>query len=413
MSERTKKILFAVFFVSFSIGMGYLLFTLFFRARAPQVVVTTPEEQVAGQLKPAGAGTPQGTTPTAAPGAFPEAEVVPETAVPEQLPPTESRVLLLQDTVTQAVTPSSDGNGARFYNPEDGRFYKVNPDGSITLLGDKQFFNVEQVDWGNQKDHAILEFPDDTKVYYDFEQQKQVVLPKHWSEFEFAQNDQKVAAKSMGIDPENRFLITSKPDGTEARAIEALGENADLAHISWSPSGQIVGYAFTGEAQSGDLQQEVLFVGQNHENFKSIIAPGADFLPNWSLSGKQILFSTWSPASSGKPNLWVTSGDPATMGAGRRNINIQTWADKCVWADESNIYCGVPQNLPEDAGLQRQQFNTLPDDVYHINLKTGVSEKISTEDQTHPITNPVLNRDQSKLIFSDSGSGKLYSYDLK
>lgn len=413
MTERTKKIIFAVFFISFSIGMGYLLFTLFFRARAPQAPATTPEEQATGQLPRAGTGTPQGTPTPDEPGTLPEAGGTPDAGISEAPPEVTSRVRLLQDSVTQAVTPSPDGNGARFYNPEDGRFYKVNADGSITLISDKQFFNVENVDWGNQKDHAILEFPDETKVYYDFEQQKQVVLPKHWSEFEFSQNDSKVAAKSMGIDPENRFLITTKPDGTEARALEALGENADLAHISWSPSGQIVGYSFTGEAQSGDLQQEVLFVGQNHENFKSIIAPGADFLPNWSPSGKQIMFSVWNPASSGKPNLWVTSGDPGSLGSGRRNINIQTWADKCVWADESNLYCGVPQNLPEDAGLQRQQFAALPDDVYHINLKSGVSRKISTDEQTHPITNPVLNRDQSKLIFSDSQSGKLYSYDLK
>lgn len=412
MSERNKKILFAVFFIIFSVAMGYGLYWMFFRAGAPQT--PTPGTSIpSGQLPQSGQGTAAtGTAPTG-PGGLPEAggvtPPVSEVTTPEAGP---SKIHLLRDGVTQSVSPAPDGNGARFYNPEDGRFYKVTDDGTITSLGDKQFFNVSNVDWGNKTDQAVIEFPDGTKVSYDFTQQRQVTLPNHWQEFAFAPDDSRIESKSIGVDPNNRFLITSNPDGTEAKAVEPLGDDAALSHLAWSPSGQIIAYGETGSPQP-DNQQEIILVGQHHENFNSLIVPGRGFLPNFSTTGKQILYSVYNTDTSYKPTLWVASGDTASIGANRRALNIQTWADKCVWASDTEMYCGVPQNLPDNAGIQRSDFATLPDDVYHIDLTTGLAAKMDLPDLTHAIREPVLNKDKSKLIFSDAATGKLYSYDLK
>jgi hypothetical protein len=412
MSERSKKIIFAIFFVAFSIGMGYALFYLFFRAGQPQP--TAPGAPgVTGQLPSAGTGVPTAATPTA-PGGLPPSAVAfpPEAPAIAGQPIAPSKTHLLRDGVTQAVTPSPDGSGARFYNPEDGRFYRVGPDGTITLMSEKQFFNVQTVDWGKKNDQAILEFPDGSNVFYDFQQKKQVVLPKHWEDFDFSPTDQKVAAKSIGVDVNNRFLITANPDGTETKALEPLGNNAALVHDAWAPNGQIVAYAETGEAQP-DNGQEIYFVGQNHENYRSLIAPGQGFLPTWSPTGKQLLFSVYNNDTQDKPSLWLTAGEPGTIGANRKNLNIQTWADKCAWAGDTDLYCGVPQGLPDNAGLQRSDFTSFPDDLFHIDLTQGTVTKISTPDQVFPVRQPVLNKDHTKFIFTDAQTGKLYSYDLK
>ncbi|MFH1621129.1 MAG: hypothetical protein ABIB04_03520 [Patescibacteria group bacterium] len=412
MLERTKKIIFAVFFVIFSIGMGYGLYWMFFVGKPTLAPQPTPEE-LAGQLPAAGVGVPVVAVTPTAPGVLPSGEFIPPTPItgPTQ-PAAEVKTRLLYDGITQAVTESPTGDGARYYNPEDGRFYKITDDGSISLLSLKQFFNVDKVSWGNQEDQAILEFPDGSNVYYDFNAKRQVTLPAHWEEFDFAANDSRVAAKSMGVDVNNRWLMISNPDGTEAKALEALGNNASKAHVSWDPQGDIVAYAETGQLR-GNNEQEILFVGKNHENFKGLIAPGQDFLPNWSPTGKQLLFSVWHPDSRNRPVLWITSGETADIGANRRNLQINTWADKCVWASDSLLYCGVPQNLPDNAGIKRDDFANLPDDVYRVNLDTGISQKINTPDQNYTIRQPVLNRDKTKLIFSDANSGKLYSYDVK
>lgn len=413
MQERTKKILFAVFFFAFSLGMGYLLYWMFFRAKLPGVQPAA-EEQLAGQLPTAGQGIPGQTTATpTAPGELPVgAGVTPPVPEGPGAAAAPSKVKLLRDGVTQAVSPLSHGNGARFYNPEDGRFYKITTDGMATMLSEKQFFNVDKVSWANKDDKVILEFPDGSNVYYDFVDKKQVTLPQHWKEFSFSPDDGKVASKSIGIDPENRFLITSNPDGTEAKAIEPLGESEDLAHVSWSPNNQIIAYGETGSPQP-ENQQEIIFVGQNHENFKSIIVPGRGFTPNWSPSGKQLLFSSHNLNTDNKPVLWIVSGDPSNLGAGRRMFNLNTWADKCAWADETNIYCGVPQTMPMNAGISRADFDNVPDDVYHIDLATGIALKLDLPNTGNTIRKPVISKDKSKFIFSDALSGKLYSYDLK
>jgi hypothetical protein len=101
------------------------------------------------------------------------------------------------------------------------------------------------------------------------------------------------------------------------------------------------------------------------------------------------------------------------MGANRRSINLNTWADKCAWASDSLLYCAVPQNLPSNAGLMRSEFNTLPDDIYRVDLNANSLTKINNADQTHPVRNPILSKDGKKFMFTDSETGTLYSYDLK
>ncbi len=412
MSERMKKILFAVFFVTFSVAMGYLLYWLFFRAQVPTAPTQTATSTPTGNLPQAGTGVPISTTSTTG-GGLPQAGV-PTVNVQPTTAQASSPVQLLLDSQTMDISPSPDKNGTRFYNPGDGRFYRIADDGTVTALSNKQFYNVSNVNWGNVTDKAIVNFPDGSKLYYDFNTDQQVNLPAHWNDFNFSPNDTKVAAKSVGVDPSNRFLIVSNPDGTEAKAVQELGDNVNSAQVSWSPSGQIIGYVpDSNTLPGGSLQQDILFIGQNKEKFPFLTAPGADFLPSWSPSGNHLLFSVWSPESNAKPDLWIASSNPASIGADRTNLHIETWADKCAWASDSVIYCGVPRNLPANAGIQRSDFVDYPDDVYKIDLNTGVSQKVPIPDQNIPISAPVVSADQSKLIFTDAVTGQLYSYKLQ
>ena len=270
---------------------------------------------------------------------------------------------------------------------------------------------MANVSWGKKDDQAILEFPDGSNVFYNFDTKRQVTLPAHWQDFDFSPDDSQITAESVGLDPSNRFLIVSNPDGNEAKAIETLGNNADKVIPSWSPNNQVVAFSLTGESQS-EGAQEVLLIGENKENFKSLIVPGRGFTPNWSPTGKQILYSVYHERTQLEPSLWVSGAMGDSIGDDRRSINLNTWADKCAWKDENQIICGVPQQMSMGAGLARSDYDSVPDDVYLVDLRSGVSTKISTPDQIHSIRNPVLSTDGTKLMFSDSGTGRLYSYDL-
>ncbi|MBU1348897.1 hypothetical protein KJ781_02415 [Patescibacteria group bacterium] len=410
MSDRTKKIIFAIVFAILSIAIGLGLWYFFFRPLVAPTGPTTAPGTPTGELPSAGTGGPAGGAEPSGPGALQPSGAVPiQPGVPTEVAP--SRVTLIQDSVTQAVVPSKDGDGARFYNPEDGRFYRVNADGTVTALADKQFLNVKTVSWANRDDQAILEFPDGSNVFYNFDSKRQVTLPKHWRDFDFSPDDGQIAAKSVGLDPSNRFLIVSNPDGNEAKAVESLGTNADKVLVNWSPNNQVIAFSSTGNPQS-EGAQEVLLIGENRENFKSLVVPGRGFLPNWSPTGRQILYSVYHERTQMKPSLWISGGVGDQIGEDRRSINLQTWADKCAWKNETQVICGVPQTLDTGAGLARDNFSGVPDDIFLVDLRTGVSTKISTSDQTHPIRSPVLSDDGKKLMFSDAANGRLYSYDL-
>ena len=408
MTDKTKKILFIFGFVIASALIGFGLYYFFFRQLiAP--TVTVPGEE---------GGAITGTLPSAETGgAQIYEETAPGTLSPSGLSPTDevpsgpSGVALLRDAVTQAVAPAADGQGARFYDPNDGRFYRLNPDGTTTRLSDRQFFDVDDVSWAKQSDKAILEFPDGNNVLFDFASDRQSTLPKHWQDFSFSADDQQIAAKSIGLDPSSRYLIVSSPDGGEATAIEPLGQNAERTMVEWSPNNQVIAFALTGKPQA-EGAQEILLIGENQENFKSLIVPGRGFQPNWSPSGQNILYSVYHERTEFRPSLWIAGGSGDQIGENRRGLNLNTWADKCAWLDENQLVCGVPQALDVGAGLAPQNFASVPDDVYRIDLRTGLSVKINTPDQIHPISQPLISADKTKLIFTDGATGRLYEYEL-
>lgn len=419
MSEQNKKILFAVFFVLFTLGMGYGLYLMYTRSIAGPGTETEQTTEATstdafGALPASGIG---GARPSAGSqgqgGELPGAGGIGTGEDQAQTQTTgETGTTLLYDGVTQNVSAApGSSTSARYYNPNDGRFYKINLDGSSSPLGQKQFFNVQDVSWGNMSDKAVLEFPDGSNVYYNFTEQQQVPLPKHWEDFQFSANDDRMVAKSVGTDPENRFLVVSKPDGSEAKAIATLGDNQDKVHSAWTPNGQVVAYSMTGEAQSNG-RQEIYLIGQNKENYKSLVVSGRNFVPLWSPSGRNLVYSVVSPDSDEKPILWVASGEPGSIGANKRKINLYTWADKCTWADDAILYCAVPRDLPEFAGIDRSSFLTLPDEVYEVNLRTNASTKITSPTQLRPMQNITLSGDRTKLLFTDATNGKLYSYDI-
>ncbi len=308
--------------------------------------------------------------------------------------------------VTQVVdaiakSPSLDTRGGlRYENAGDGRFYKLNPDGTVRLLSDQQFYDVDKVTWATSQDKAVLEYPDGSKILYNFELKKQVSLPKHWEEFSFSPDSSQVAAKSLGLSPENRWLVTTNDDGTQTVPIEPLGDNADKVTVDWSPSRQAVAFSQTGQALGAD-RREVLLLGLNGENFKSLIVEGLDFQPQWSPTGKQLLYSVDSARSDFKPELWIVNAYGDDIGSGRRSLKINTWADKCSFADDTSLFCAVPRDLPQGAGMSPEAAAGSYDDLYKIDLKTGLKTPIPLGTTNYHISSISFDKTKNRVLFTD------------
>lgn len=407
MNIKTKQILLIVIFLLSIITIGTGLYFAFFRSvveLSPEEIETPPTE-VIPDLPTAGEGTPSPTTPT---------------TKPDQILSLADTIALGRETQTTTLTTSAvdniaiSGNQINYYNRADGRFYTIDANGSVLSLSDQKFPQAENIVWNGQANKAIIEFPDGSNIIYDFTLKKQITLPKHWEDFDFSNSSDQIVAKNLSVDPNNRWLVTSNADGSNVKAVQALGLNADKVQVSWSPNNKIIAFADTAEPQSGGFDRKMILpIGQNHENYKGIIVEGLGFLPNWSPDGRKLLYSASGAYSDEKPLLWIVDAGPATMGENRRSLGLNTWADKCVFENDTKAYCAVPQNLSTNAGFQRSLSRNLPDSLYQVDIQTGRTSLIAIPEENMAMENLSISGDGGTLFFTDAGSGQLNSLRLK
>ncbi|HRY36819.1 MAG TPA: hypothetical protein P5230_03015 [Candidatus Magasanikbacteria bacterium] len=409
MSETTKKILLIIGLVAITALLGFGLY-YFFSRTIPGTTTKPSGEQITTTT---GQGfVPSGVRVVTTTG--PNGEIITTTLPTAGTIPTVGPGYYQRETVTKLIeqpvsyTAINNKNGElRFYNENDGKFYKVENDGAVQKLSDKIFYNVSKTTWANGSDKAILEFPDQNKIIYNFEEDKQYTLPKHWEEFSFSPDDDKIAAKSIGYSEDNRWLLTVKDDGTGTSLIEPMGNNADKVTVSWSPNRSVIAFSKTGGNDLGTYRKEILLIGQNQENFKSITVEGLGFESQWSPNGEKLLYSVYSPNSNYKPELWITNASGEKIGSGRELLKLNTWANKCTFADNNILYCAVPRTLPQGAGISPSIANGTLDDLYKIDLSTGLKSPIDLGGD-YSIKNIYFDKTASKLFFSDYNQTGLF-----
>lgn len=415
--EKYKKFFFLAIFLGISFLIGFLIFNTFFK---PQLAA--PGEIVG---KPNATSTPAGSLPGSEEGGgiiinedgsteiitgIKEGNEQGKKEIDDKARGGITKTVKLNEVHSLNPSLADNGSDVRYYNRDDGRFYKINADGGATLLSDKIFHNVEKISWSPKEEKAILEYPDGSNIVYDFESEEQVTLPKHWEDFSFSDSGDKIAMKSIGLDESNNWLAIANTDGSKSRILENIGKNADKVYPSWSPNGQTVALYTEGV----DLEkQEVFFVGQNGENFKSTTVEGRGFQSAWSTTGDKLLYSVYSSASNLKPKLWVVNAQGDSIGSNRRSIGLETWAEKCTFGSNEEVYCAVPEEIPEGAGLFPELALNTKDRLYKINLNTGVKKLIAIPDDTYNMSDLMVSEDGKNLFFTDQNSERLHKIELK
>lgn len=409
MSGTWKRILLIVGLAVLAGLIGFGLYKFFFAAPVPTTTLPVGgATTTAGQLPGAGQRQPgeQGATTTA--GQLPGAGAVAEAPGAGYYQP--QPVNKLTSDFTTFTSLNSVNGGLRYYNAADGKFYRVLADGTVSKLSDQVFYNASNVTWAKNQDKAVIEYPDSSKIMYNFSTQKQYTLPKHWEDFSFSADGAQIAAKSVGLSPENRWLVTAKDDGTGTKLIESLGENQDKVIVDWSPSQQTAAFSKTGQAMGTD-RQEIYLVGLNHENFKSLVVEGLGFEPQWSPTGKKLLYSVYSSRSNYNPELWITGAYGDDIGSGRRMLKVNTWADKCAFANDDTIYCAVPRDLPQGAGMSPAVASDAFYDMYKIDLKTGLKTGVNLGGD-YRVGNVSYDSSGGRLLFTDAIQNGVFEVKL-
>lgn len=404
-----KRIIFAIIFLLVTILFGYLLYRVFFAKKIIPTTtvptVTTPGIEGFPTAEEGGGIT---ITTTTIPTGLPTAVTVPTTPTTRPTNQPEPAKIAVDSPISNAT---SDLTGeSKFYNQTDGKFYRLNKDGQVEAMSDKVFFNVQNVIWSPVKNESIMEYPDGSNIYYNFDTQKQASLPKHWENFSFSNLGDKIAAKSISLAPENRWLVTADPDGKNITAIEPLGDYQDQVIVDWSPNKQIVAFSTTGEPL-GDDRQQVLLVGLHGENYQALVVEGRGFQPSWSKTGTKLLYSIYSARNDFKPELWVVNSSVDKIGTDRKLLGVNTWAEKCTFSDDRFVYCGVPVELRSGAGFVPKVADYTPDDIYKIDIQTGIKTIIPT-DNSHVIETIFLSEDGKTLYFTDKNKIGLFNIPL-
>jgi WD40 repeat protein len=408
---KYKKILLVTAFILVVFIVGYLLYVLFFKPSQPEAPITTEQPTATttqGGLPVAGQGAKPITQPNQGGKLTPE---IGETILPSQVAQGGiTQTTELNQSPSLSATLASDGSNLLYYDQKDGKFYRISKDGQTTLLTDNVFHEVKKITWSPDKNKAILEYPDQAKIIYDFINNKQISLPKHWKDFDFSPDGSKIVMKSMAESADNRWLAVINDQGTNAQRIAALGDKDATVYPSWSPNNQTV--AMYTEGINYD-QQSVFFVGLNNENFKSLTIEGRGFEPKWSPQGDRLLYSVYSNSSDLKPELWIASAQGETIGAGRAKLNIQTWANKCTFASKTEIYCAVPEELPEGAGLFPDLAKDYKDNLYKIDTQTGFKQLVAIPDGQYNISDIIISTNGYYLYFTDANTGRINKIKLK
>ncbi|PIR94757.1 hypothetical protein COT95_02435, partial [Candidatus Falkowbacteria bacterium CG10_big_fil_rev_8_21_14_0_10_37_6] len=83
------------------------------------------------------------------------------------------------------------------------------------------------------------------------------------------------------------------------------------------------------------------------------------------------------------------------------------------FANQTTLYCAVPDVLPEGAGLFPELAQNSVDSLYKINTTTGAKTLIAIPEGYFNINDLMIQEDESNLYFTDSFSGNLYKVKLK
>jgi len=411
-----KKIGLIISFILVVLVVGYLMYAMFFKAPTPPTEETKkPGEvtQLPGAEKgeqPGAVGTEEGAGQKLPTEKITKIEATKTTQPDSVAQGGITKVYDLDYQKNDSINLDSSGNSIVTYQKETGLFYKINPDGSREKLSDRVYKDVENVAWAPGSDKAILEFPDGSNILFDIKNDKQVSLPKDWTEFDFNQTGDKIGFKDMNVNPDLQWVGISNPDGSGQKYLEPLGQSANRFKVDWSPSGdKVAEYNPGATAQTTRL----LFVGLNGENFRDIDMRGYGVETKWTPDGSRIFYSAHTIQTDHKPLLHIVNASGDTIGYDHQDINLNTWADKCTFADADTVYCAVPKELPYGADFAPEIADTIPDYIYKVDLKNGSKSFVAEPEFDYTINNMQVSEDGNNLYFTDKLTGALHTIRLK
>ncbi len=409
MNERLKRALIITGFVLVVIGMFVVIYFVFFRS-TDQLNGNTNQPGNINGLPNANNGNRNAST-----GSNVNSLPVTNTSASGPSKYADGGATLVETVVNTPVAGQTVSNtgSLQYYDRQTGKFFQVSADGMSTkVMTDAIYKDLDTVTWDPSGTKAILQFPDGSKVLYNFATKKQSTLPRELDNFSFSPTGSQIVSKYLDAKHlDNQWLMVSNPDGTGSQSVEQLAENADKVIAAWSPNNAVVG---TYERSSTSSSSDIIFLGKNNENYPLVTVDGKGFTPNWSPDGSKILYSVYSDDTNNAAHLYIMNGDVNTLGQNIIDLNLNTSANKCAFSqDNYTIYCAVPYYTVENSGPIPSLGYSVPDNLYAIDMLRGTTTLLARPVDEHSLQQYSvgsirLSGDESAIYFTDANTGKLH-----
>ncbi len=414
-----KKIILIILFLVTIVLMIFVIYKIFFQTNRVGILEEQQPINQGGSLPQLGEGTQnvqEGSGLISADGTTQGQTQIKETEIDEFA---QGGFTKVKEDIAETIRSqsfSNTNNGMAYYSPGQQSFFRISESGEITKLSDKKFYSVENVTWSDKNNRAIIEYPDGTKILYDFNKDRSLAtFPKDMKEFAFSASEDKIASKWVGPYEDYNYIVGAGYDGSNLKFVEPMGMQERNVQIVWSPDNEIMA---TYRKYIDSERQEIFFINENGKNLTSLIVEGGNFKGTWNPSGEKLLYSVYNSGSNYNPTLWVANGKSDQLGGGKKYLGINTWVDKCDFANTNSqyVYCAVPENLPKGSGMNPSIANSALYSIYKVDINEGRLEKIA-----QPINNGAgvsinkiyLNNQDSKIYYTDQFNNHLYSIELK
>lgn len=388
MMSAIKKIFFLSLLLLFLTGLFWGVYNLSFKDR------------IAGEMKKADEKTAE------------KAEAGKELKVPQKL--SKDKIVALTDEAIISPSLSTVGDSVVYYGKESGQANKIDFFGSKKeIIASQKFSNLESAEWNFDKTKAILKIKDGEGYvfkYFDFATSSIQDLKKNVDEVTWQINANRIFYKYYEATNEKRSINVADPDGSNWQyLIDIPYRNVEIAQI---PMSGLISYWNIEDSYSAtELGSIPIAGGEAKIIFKD--GYGADYV--WDPSGQRAIVSRVDSKGAGKMQLGIINYN----GGEYRNLDIPTFASKCVWSKNGKIiYYALPGGIPESAVLPNDykdgKFTTV-DTFWKVDVTSGEKTRlVEITDITARLdaTNLFFDASESLLFFQNKIDGKLYKITL-
>jgi hypothetical protein len=398
-----RRILITLAVVIVLVGVGVTAY-FYFAGRTATVIIGQPN--TTNTLPTSGDTTQTTQTPSVATGT--------PVAVSARLVQITTGPVVPGEVVVDNPAPNASSSAdetVSYIERESGNVYSYSQHtGTLTRTSNRTVPGIQEASWLPDASLAFVRYLSGS----DFSTINTYALPASGSDdsgFFLPQDIADIAVSSTSIltlasGVNGSVASVSHTDGTHSS--EVFATPLSTLNVSFAGKNEYLAYTKPSATLPG-----AAFLVDSKGNFSRVAGPLNGLVAKASPSGKWVLVSYTSGGTLEMNLVDVATGEVLTL-------PVATIADKCVWtADESAIYCGVPQNPPTNANYPDDWYQgavSFSDQIWKIQVAGRYAQLVLDFSKTNNVSvdveAPAIDPLQTTLVFVNKDDGSLWSYSL-